>query len=157
LYNYPNRAAAEAVKGPSSIVVESLGRIWLFAITHQGWRPVGGERVAMIGPLTVSAGKRYTARYMEGVLPPAQYGHHGHRHPGPEAFYVLAGTTCVETPEGNIIARAGEAAAVPEGPPMSFNVIGTEMWRTVFVVLHDASQEWITDGGDWTPKGSCTK
>ena len=156
LYNYPSRASAEAIEAPNSTVVEALGRVWLYALAEQAWRPDRGERVAVIGPLPVTAGKRYTARYMEGVLPPAQYGHEAHRHPGPEAFYVLAGAHCVETPAGNIVARAGESVVVPEGAPMNFNVIGTETWRAVFLVLHDAAQDWIVDGGDWTPKGSCS-
>jgi hypothetical protein len=63
----------------------------------------------------------------------------------------------VETPDGNISFARNETAVGPQGPPMNFNVIGTEMWRAVFVVLLDTSQEWITDGGDWTPKGSFSK
>jgi hypothetical protein len=52
---FPTRAAAEAAKGARSTVVESLGTVWLFTIEGAGWRPSGGERIAEIGPLPVSA------------------------------------------------------------------------------------------------------
>lgn len=38
-------------------------------IAEQGWRPAAGERVALIGPLTVDADTPYTARYQEAVIP----------------------------------------------------------------------------------------
>ena len=68
LYNYPTRAAAEAVKGPNGTVVESFGKVWLYRIADANWRPVGGDRIAVIGPLPLAAGTRYTARYMEAVF-----------------------------------------------------------------------------------------
>jgi hypothetical protein len=67
LDSYPTRAAAEAVKGPRSTVVEALGQVWLFTIGEAGWRPQGGVRVAEVGPIPVKAGELYTAQYMEGI------------------------------------------------------------------------------------------
>ena len=43
---YPTRAAAEAAKGPSGTVVESLGKTWLLTIQNAGWRPSGGHPCA---------------------------------------------------------------------------------------------------------------
>src|SRR5262245_39537344 len=40
--SYASRAEAEAAKGPSSTVVESLGKIWLFTIGSAGWRSSSG-------------------------------------------------------------------------------------------------------------------
>lgn len=74
LYNYPNRAAADAAKGSWGTVVESFGRVWLYTIADAAWRPSGGERIAVIGPLATIAGKRYTARYMEVVFTPGMVG-----------------------------------------------------------------------------------
>jgi quercetin dioxygenase-like cupin family protein len=156
LYNYPTRAAAEAVKGPQGIVVESFGKVWLYTIAEESWRPSGGERVAVIGPLSTVVGRQYTARYMEAVFPPGMHTS-VHRHSGPEAWYVVAGAQCLETPEGTIVARAGEGAVVPEGPPMRLSSVGNELRRSVLLVLHDASHPWLTAANDWEPKGACPK
>jgi hypothetical protein len=121
LDTFPTRAAAEANRGPRSTVVDSLNRHWLFTIAEQGWLPAGGERIAMIGPLVVDQATPYTARYMETVIPAGfqQPGGGSHRHPGPEAWYVLEGGQCLETPNAVLIARAGQTMLAPEGWPMS--------------------------------------
>jgi quercetin dioxygenase-like cupin family protein len=78
-----------------------------------------------------------------------------HRHSGPEAWYLLTGTQCLETPEGMTVAHAGDTTIVPEGPPMALNSVGTETRRSVLLVLHDTTQPWITMAVDWQPKGLC--
>jgi quercetin dioxygenase-like cupin family protein len=154
LYRYPRREAAEAVKGQHGTVVESFGTVWLYTIAEEGWRPSSGERVAVIGPLAITPGESYTARYMEAVFTPG-IKTRIHRHSGPEAWYVLAGTQCLETPQGTTIAHAGEGAVVPQGPPMILQSVGSETRRSVLLVLHESSQPWSTLASDWTPKGLC--
>lgn len=156
LYNYPTRSLAEAAKGPRGTVVESFGKVWLYTIAEAEWRPSGGQRVAVIGPLPITPGKKYTARYMEALFPPGMAGA-PHRHSGPEAWYVLSGTQCLETPEGIIVARAGESAMVREGPSMNIQGVGTETRRSVLLVLHDSSRPWVTKISDWKPTGLCPK
>jgi hypothetical protein len=80
-----------------------------------------------------------------------------HRHSGPEAWYVLSGAQCLETPEGITVAHAGESAMVREGPSMIIQGVGTETRRSVLLVLHDSSQHWVTQVSDWKPKGLCPK
>jgi len=156
LYNYSTRAAAEAAKGPRGTVVESFERVWLYTIAEAGWRPSSGDRVAIIGPLRTAAGKQYTARYMEALFKPGMQGR-AHQHSGPEAWYLVSGSQCLETPEGITIAHAGDSAVVREGPPMRISSVGAEMRRSVLLVLHDTSQPWMTFTSRWTPKGLCPK
>jgi mannose-6-phosphate isomerase-like protein (cupin superfamily) len=156
LYNYPTRAAAEAVKGPHGTVVQSFGKVWLYTIADANWRPAGGDRIAVIGPLQLAAGIRYTARYMEAVFT-AGMDTPVHLHSGAEAWYLLAGAQCLETPDGITVLRAGEGGLVPQGPPMRLSSVGAEMRRSVLLVLHDTSQPWITYESDWKPKGLCPK
>ena len=153
---YPTRAAAETVKGPRGTVVEAFGKVWLYTIADSRWRASSGEHVATIGPLHVTAGKQYVARYMEAVFPPGMKAA-VHRHSGPEAWYLVSGVQCLETPDGITVARAGEGAVVREGPPMALSSVGTEIRRSVLVVLHDASHPWITMARDWKPTGACPK
>lgn len=157
LYTYPTRVAAEtARKASTGTVVESLDKVWLFAIADSKWRPPSGERVAVIGPLPVVAAKKYTARYMQAVFPPKQALQTAvHQHSGPEAWYVVTGAQCLRTPEGILTIRAGEGGFVRPGPSMLLTSIGMETRRAVLLVLHDAAQPWMTVTSDWTPTTQC--
>ena len=152
---YPSRASAEAAKGPSGTIVESLGKIWLLTVANAGWRPSGGERIAEIGPLPVTAGEKYSAQYMEAIFEPGMTAP-AHVHSGPEAWYTLAGETCLETPEGRQIGRAGsDHVIVPGGPPMHLTATGTVQRRALVLILHDSSKPATTPVHDWIPKGLC--
>ena len=152
---YATRAQAEAAKGPRGTVVESLGKVWLLTIDVAGWHPSGGSRVAEIGPLPVNAGANYSVQYMEAIFTPGMTAP-AHRHSGPEAWYTMAGETCLETPEGKMVGRAGGShVIVPGGPPMHLTATGTETRRALVLILHDSTQPPTTPARDWTPKGLC--
>jgi quercetin dioxygenase-like cupin family protein len=154
---HPTRAAAEAARRPGQTVVESLGKIWLLTIGERGAWPAGGERVAEIGPLAVEAGHRYKAQYMEAVFVPGMTAP-PHVHGGPEAWYTLSGETCLETPDGAQVGRAGGLPViVPGGPPMHLTATGSEQRRALVLILHEASRPATTLVRDWTPKGLCRR
>jgi quinol monooxygenase YgiN/mannose-6-phosphate isomerase-like protein (cupin superfamily) len=154
LYTYPDLAAANANVGPRGMVAQSFGKFWVYTIEQQDWRPKAGERVAVVGPLGHEAGKAYTARYMEAVFGP-NTSTRVHVHSGAEAWYVLGGAQCLETPEGITVVRAGEGSVVREGPPMVLSSVGTEKRISVLLVLHDSSKPWSTLQTEWKPKGLC--
>jgi quercetin dioxygenase-like cupin family protein len=154
LDTYPTVAAATAARQGHGTVAQAHGRVWLFTIAEGEWRPQGGERVARVGPLPLVAGRAYAAYYIEGVVPPGARTP-AHRHPGPEAWYVLEGTNCLETPDGVRTASAGETLIVPEGPPMVLTGVGPTTRRSMAVVVHDAAQPWTIVTSGWTPKGAC--
>jgi quercetin dioxygenase-like cupin family protein len=156
LYVYPDRSAAEALKPAKGTVVQAFGKTWLFAIASADWRPASGERVAVVGPLPNEVGRTYSARYLEATIPPGQHTPI-HRHAGPEAWYLLSGAQCLETPEGITVMRAGQSAVVREGPPMMLSSVGTETRHGFTLILHDASKPWTMVSSEWTPKGSCPK
>ena len=153
---YPTRQAAEAARRAHGTVAEAHGQVWLFTLADSAWRPAGGERVARVGPLPVTPGRTYAAHYLEGVVPPGARTP-VHRHAGPEAWYVLAGAQCLETPDGARLVRAGESYVVPEGPPMLLAGTGAATRRTLALVLHDATQPWTIPAPDWTPTGRCPR
>jgi len=155
LDTYPSRAAAEAVKRPRGTVVESLAKVWLFTIAEEGWRPGSGEHVADIGPLPVRERVPYSAMYMEAIFTPGMESS-THTHSGPEAWYTLTGETCLETPNGVMVGRAGgPPVIVPQGPPMHLTATGNTERRAVVLILHEGSQPATTVTHDWTPKGLC--
>jgi quercetin dioxygenase-like cupin family protein len=152
---YPTRAAAEAAKGPRGTVAEAFGKAWLLTIEDKGWRPAGGERVAEIGPLPITAGQQYSVQYMEAIFDPGMTAP-SHEHAGPEAWYTLAGETCLETPEGKHIGRAGgPPLIIPGGPPMHLTATGTEQRRSLVLILHDAAKNPSMPRPDFVPKGLC--
>jgi quercetin dioxygenase-like cupin family protein len=152
---YPTRAAAQEAKGPRGTVVESLGKVWLLTIADAGWRPHGGERIAEIGPLPITAGENYSAQYMEAIFTPGMTAP-AHIHSGPEAWYTLTGETCLETPDGKQVGRAGgQYVIVPGGPPMHLTATGTETRRAIVLILHDSSKPATTQVHDWSPRGLC--
>ncbi len=152
---YLTRLEADKARGPRGMVVESLGKVWLFTIERAGWRPaLQGERVAEIGPLPVSAGAQYSALFMESIDIPGTTSP-VHTHPGPEAWYTLAGETCLETPNGKLAGRAGGSPViVPAGSPMQLAVRG-EQRRALTLILYQSSEPPSTHTHDWTPKGLC--
>jgi len=155
LDTYSTSADAQAAKGPRGNVVEALGKAWLLTIDVAGWRPSGGVRVAEIGPLPVNADADYSAQYMEAIFTPGMTAP-AHRHSGPEAWYTLTGETCLETPEGKMVGRAGGSfVIVPEGPPMHLTATGTETRRALVLILHDSTKPPTTQAHDWVPKGLC--
>ncbi len=148
------KSAANRAQGPRGVVLEAAGKIWLFTIAPGGWQAGGGERVAEVGPL--EAGKEeYTAVYMEAIFAPGMKSI-VHRHPGPEAWYVLEGEQCLETPKGKTVVRAGQGAIIPGGPPMQLTGTGSARRHALVLILHDSSQPPTIPVSDWTPTGACS-
>jgi quercetin dioxygenase-like cupin family protein len=156
LYTYPNMAAAsQAKKTSTETVTMSFGKAWLFKIAQASWRPSTGERVAVIGPLSVPPAKKYFARYMESVEASTVTGTPVHTHPGPEAWYLLNGAQCLRTPKTTFVIHAGQSGFVPGGEPMVLKPAGSEARQSIVLVLHDASLPWRTKTDAWTLQTQC--
>jgi len=153
---YPTRAAAQADKGPRGTVIQSLGKVWLMTIEDERWRSAHGNRIAEIGPLPIIAGEAYSVQYMEAIYTPGMTAP-THIHSGPEAWYTMAGETCLETSDGRVqIGRpGGPPVIVPMGLSMHLTATGTEQRRAVVLILHQSSQPASTTIHDWTPKALC--
>jgi quercetin dioxygenase-like cupin family protein len=152
---FPTVAAANLAKETGGTVVGSRGKVWLFTIARPGWKS-HGHRVARIGPLPLASAKRYAIEYVEGDFPPGMVTR-VHRHPGVEAFYTFAGETCLETPNGRVLQRAGDPGfMVPGGTPMKLTATGTTVRHGFAAVLEDASKPFSTVALDWKPRGLCT-
>jgi quercetin dioxygenase-like cupin family protein len=151
---YPNRATAETAKGRFGTVVEAYGSAWLMTIGTDSFRPVGGVHVADVGPLPVDSSTPYTAVYMETTFAPGPVAA-GHTHSGPEAFYVVDGQQCLETPEGKMVTTAGESGVVRGGLAMELTATGTQQRRALVLILHDSSKRATTPVTSWIPQGLC--
>jgi len=158
LYTYRTRDEAQtALAASTGLVAESLGKVWLFAIAPRSWRPPGGQRVSVVGPLPRFAAKKYEVRYLEVVEPAGRTSHTPvHRHPGLEAWYVVNGQHCAQTPGSTKVIHAGQGDVIPRGVPMMLTPLtSTQTERHITLVLLDADQPWTTRAADWKPESSC--
>jgi len=152
---FPTRKAADAAKSATGIVVEEEGRAWLSEFGTQSNAPRGGESIAVVGPLKLPAAQSYAAVLAYAVMRPGDSSI-VHTHSGPEAWYVLAGEQCLETPTGATRARVGGTMTVASNVPMELNVTGKTLRRAFALVIHDAAQPRGTPS-DWKPSGACSK
>ena len=159
LNKFATREAAEAAKGPTGMVVEADHQIWLFSFGPKDAKPKKGKFVASIGPLQLTSDKLPPAKSYQIVayraVMPAGTDTRVHIHPGPEAWYILAGEQCLETPAGIMKGRAGQGMYAPPTTTMRLSNNGVSTRIALFIVIHDAAQPWSTPTDDWTPTAAC--
>ncbi|NKJ44243.1 hypothetical protein [Novosphingobium sp. SG720] len=157
LDTFPSLADAEHAASATSTVTKAFGSVWLFTLQHAGWRPKGGKHMAEIGPLPLAAAATYSADYLRSVFKPGATAPL-HVHSGPEAFYAVAGDTCLETPDGVQIGRGpGNSLLIKAGPPMLLMAIGKLPRQGFALILHDAAQPATTLTQTWQPQGLCAR
>ena len=152
---YPNVASAEAaaIGHRWAATATSHGRAWLFALGGRDERFAGGRRRARVGPLRPPAGEVVTARFMESTFTPGMRTR-VHSHGGPEAFYVVDGEQCVETPSQRRKLGAGDTFVVPPGPHVQAAARGR---KNITLVLYPSQSAWMTLERDWTPSQYCAR
>ena len=154
LHTFPSRAAAEAIKSPTGLVVEEDGRAWLSDFGPRDLALGGGEVVAVVGPLALPHGESFNAVLSYAVMRPGDRSMI-HTHPGPEGWYVLTGEQCIETPSGSARAGTGGTMATPPDVPIELHVIGSVTRRALLVVIHDAAKPRSIPS-NWQPTGACS-
>lgn len=155
LDTFADVATANAAKDARGVVVEDYGKTWLFTIAPKAWHAKGSTRVAVIGPLPTKPAKAFDAEYIHSMFAPGTTAP-VHKHSGPEAFYALAGDTCLEMPDGMHVAKGpGNTLVMPGGEPMLLMATGATARRAFALVLHDATQPATTRVTEWKPAGLC--
>jgi quercetin dioxygenase-like cupin family protein len=71
---------------------------------------------------------------------------------GPEAFYVVEGEQCMETPSEKRLVQAGETYVVERGPHIQATPQGR---RNLVLILAPKGRPPVTPGGEWRPTGFC--
>ena len=155
LRTFPNRAAADAAKSATGIVVEEDGRVWLSEFGPHDLAQEGGQAVAIVGPMELSKAELYSVVLGYAVMRPDDRSI-VHIHPGPEGWYMISGEQCLETPAGVTRATAGGTATVPPNVPMELTVTGTVVRKSLVLVIHDSSQP-AGRPSDWKPQGLCAQ
>ena len=147
------QARTEAERQTSAAVTHSHGRIWLHVLADGELRIESGRKLARAGPLRLDQGAAYRARFIESIFTPGMRTR-THSHPGPEAFYVVSGTQCMETPTRRARVEAGHTFVVDGGVHVQAAPRGR---RNVGVVLYPEGQPFMTVVTDWTPSDYCRR
>ena len=132
-------AQARGAVGPASVAFEAAGSSWLMTIEAQTSDHHGGRHVAEVGPLPLPRAAQYAMNVISSAFAPGMYST-AHQHSGVEAFYVVEGEQCLETPTRGSMLRKGETLAIPTGVPMRLLVTGVTVRRQLAVIVHDAAQ-----------------
>jgi hypothetical protein len=141
---FPTLAAAEAAAGPTSLAAEVGGKAWLFTLGAEGAAGHGGTPVTQIGPVPPITAPEYLLRINRATgAPGAKTAIHSH--PGPEAFYVLAGRMTQRTPQGTIDLEAGQGTP-GQGADTAMEVMssGTENLDQLVMFVVDATKPFST-------------
>jgi len=154
LRSFETLAAAERARAPQDVIAAAGGQAWLFSFGPEP-QERAGRLVGRVGPLPLAGTGPFQIQLWYVVMPP-DTSTGSHLHPGPEAWYVLEGDQCLDTPNGPIRARAGQGAVVAENIPMRLFNPGTGPRRALFIVIHDPSVAEASMS-NWTPSGACSR
>ena len=136
-------ASAQAAAGPTSLVAEVAGKVWLFTLGPAGGSSNGGTKAAEIGPLARIAAPLYLLRVNEASGPPGSVSP-VHTHPGAEAVYVLAGEQTFRTPHGIKRIPAGQVDAGHPETPMQVSSSGSQDLHALVMFVVDATKPFST-------------
>ncbi|HEV8635607.1 MAG TPA: cupin domain-containing protein [Chloroflexota bacterium] len=133
---FPALAHARAAAGPTALVAESAGRVWLFTLGPAGGSSPGGTKVAEIGPGPAVAAPQFLLRVNEASGPPGAVTP-VHTHPGSEAFYALAGEQSIQTAHGvvRIPSGRGESGHTADTPMQVSSSGSTDLHALVMFVV----------------------
>lgn len=143
----------DAVDRPGTVIA-AHGRRWLVKVAADDWTYSEGRHVTSVGPLELLSSGPHTASFMEATFVPGMSSRI-HTHPGPEAWVVLEGEQCLETPEGIMRGGAGDAMTVRGGIPMQLFGTGSQVRKALVLILHPQGHPLGTPHHDWKPTGDC--
>lgn len=137
---FPSLDQAKAVEGPTSLVAQADGKVWLFTLGAAGGATPGAARVAEIGPVPTLSAPEYLLRVnLAGGPPGAKTPIH--THPGSESFYVLTGKLGQRTPQGESQVDAGHTMnGKGADVPMEVFSAGTTDLQALVMFVVDATK-----------------
>ena len=152
LETFPSLSAARAAETASSAVVRAAGKVWLIAVATKGSRSKTGRFVAEIGPLALENVSTYELTVGDAKFGPDAI-NPPHTHHGPEAWYLLAGSQCLELANGRVVrAGVGETAIAPADTPMRLTF--SDQRDALLMVVGNAARPWSSPSS-WKPPNVC--
>lgn len=146
-------AETEARKHRSSKVVSAHGRIWLLVIGARGERVGSGKPANVIGPMDAPTVGTVSVRFLTSTFPPGMRTR-VHAHPGSEAFYVIEGEQCVETPTVRHRITAGHSYIVQSGTHVQAAARGR---KSLVALILRPGATWSEPVTSWAPSTYCER
>jgi quercetin dioxygenase-like cupin family protein len=144
-------AETEAVRHRWSRAVSAHGKTWLYVMGPRNEAVRGGKLKIVIGPMNVPLGGSVSIRFLTSTFPPGMRTR-VHSHPGSEAFFVLEGEQCVETPTFRRRIAAGRSYVVQDGLHMQAAAQGR---KSLVALILRPDAEWSHPEPGWTPSSFC--
>ena len=151
---FATRSEADSRHTPTSALVELDQKFWLLDVTPGVGHDDHSGRKSTISPIPLPRAQRYEIVYAYVAVPPGAHSA-THVQSGPEAWYVLSGSQCVETPDTVLHINQGGGGMVPADTPLYLVATGTTTRRAFFVIVHDANRPFYTEIDSWHPRGRC--
>ena len=131
--------SARAAVGPVSIALEAHGTWWLLTIESSIDDHHGGQHVTQVGLPPLPPAPKYSMLVISAYIT-AGLTSRVHHHSGVEAFYVVAGEQCLETPEHAYKMQKGGTLVIPAGVTMRLVATGSTPRRGLAVIVYDSAQ-----------------
>jgi quercetin dioxygenase-like cupin family protein len=146
-------AEAEARKHRWSKVVSAHDKIWLFVMGARGETIRSSRPDTVIGPMNAPTSGAVSVRFLTSTFPPGMRTR-VHTHPGAEAFYVIEGEQCVETPTVRHRIAAGHSYIVQSG--IHFQAAARGRKSLVALILRPGAT-WSEPETSWAPTQYCAR
>jgi quercetin dioxygenase-like cupin family protein len=130
---------ARAAIGPTSIALEAHGAWWLLTLEPKIGGHHGGRHEAAVRLPTLPVALKYSMLVISANIP-AGLTSRIHNHSGVEAFYVVDGEQCLETPTRAYRMRKGGTLAIAAEVTMRLVATGSKPRRGLAVIVYDASR-----------------
>jgi quercetin dioxygenase-like cupin family protein len=146
--------SARGAVGPASVAFEGHGTWWLIAIESRTDDHHGGQHVTEVALPALPPAPKYSMLVMSAYIP-AGLTSRVHNHSGVEAFYVVEGEQCLETPERAYRMRRGGTLVIPAGVTMQLVATGSKPRRALAVIVYDAAKPPTTRMENGPPLVPC--
>jgi quercetin dioxygenase-like cupin family protein len=133
---------ARAAVGPASVSFEAHGTWWLVTIESEVSDHHGARHVTQL-ELPLPCAPKYSMQVISAAFIPGMASL-VHVHSGAEAWYVVTGEQCLETPARSYKTHKGETLVVPAGTTMRLVATGSTVRRAIAIIVYDASQPATT-------------
>lgn len=130
---------ARAAVGPASAALEAHGTWWLLTIESRTDDHHSGRHVAQVELPPLPPAPKYSMVVISAYIPSGMTSR-VHHHSGVEAFYMVDGEQCLETPERTYKMPKGGALAIAAGVTMRLVATGSIPRRALAVIVYDAAK-----------------
>jgi quercetin dioxygenase-like cupin family protein len=151
---FDDKGKAQAAVGPYSFAFEGHGAWWLLSVEATVNDHHGGTHVNQVLLPPLPTASKYSMLVISSYVP-AGLASRVHHHSGVEAFYVVDGEQCLETPTRAYPMKKGDVLVLPTGVTMQMVVTGAVPRRAIAVVIYDASQPPTTPSENAAPLMTC--